>query len=65
MDNDELNQRLRFAVDAALKGGTLTLDYFQKPDLEFEIKDDNTPATIADRKAEELIREALRSSMSR
>lgn len=46
---------LEFAIDAAHAAGRLTLGYFQagvRPDM----KADDTPVTVADRKAEELIR---------
>ena len=46
---------LEFAIDAAHAAGRLTLGYFQagvQPDM----KPDDTPVTVADRKAEQLIR---------
>lgn len=51
---------LDFAVETAYLAGRLTLGYFQagiRPDL----KSDQTPVTIADRKAEELIRSRIES----
>lgn len=48
------------AVDFAEAGGKLTLNYFKKSfDLEF--KSDNTPVTNADRNAEKVIREMIKS----
>ena len=50
-----LDKILEFAIQTAHEAGRLTLGYFQtemKPDL----KPDDTPVTMADRKAEELIR---------
>jgi myo-inositol-1(or 4)-monophosphatase len=46
---------LNFALETAWQAGRLTLGYFQS-DLRPEFKRDDTPVTIADRKAEELIR---------
>jgi histidinol-phosphatase len=51
----ELRQLLDFATETAFQAGQLTLAYFQtgtKPDF----KADDSPVTIADKKAEELIR---------
>lgn len=50
-----LRSYLDFAMETAWQAGRLTLGYFQR-DLRPEIKDDNTPVTLADRQAEELIR---------
>ena len=50
-----LDKVLEFAIQTAHEAGRLTLGYFQtemKPDM----KADDTPVTLADRKAEELIR---------
>jgi len=50
-----LRNYLDFATETAYLAGRLTLGYFQtglRPDL----KDDNSPVTVADRQAEELIR---------
>jgi myo-inositol-1(or 4)-monophosphatase len=52
---DTLQPLLEFAVETAYLAGRLTLGYFQagvRPDL----KPDDTPVTLADRGAEELIR---------
>ena len=46
---------LEFAMETAWQAGRLTLGYFQT-DLQPEFKADDTPVTVADRKAEELIR---------
>jgi histidinol-phosphatase len=52
---DKLSDYLRFITETAYLAGRLTLGYFQS-DLEVDYKADNSPVTIADRKAEELIR---------
>ncbi len=49
---------LEFAKETAWQAGQLTLGYFQT-DLRPEFKSDDTPVTIADRKAEELIRSRI------
>lgn len=56
---DELTPRLRLAVAAAKEAGRLTLDYFQRSDLEVEQKADNSPVTVADREAERTIRRMI------
>jgi histidinol-phosphatase len=55
---EALSKYLDFAVDTAYLAGRLTLAYFQvgvQPDF----KPDDTPVTLADRKAEELIRSRI------
>jgi len=53
-----LQQYLDFAVETAYLAGRLTLGYFQTG-LRPEAKPDATPVTVADRKAEELIRNRI------
>ena len=51
----ELGSYLNFAIETAYLAGRLTLGYFRtgvRPDF----KADDTPVTVADRKAEALIR---------
>ena len=50
-----MNEYMEFAIQTAHEAGRLTLGYFQT-DLQPEMKVDDTPVTVADRKAEELIR---------
>jgi myo-inositol-1(or 4)-monophosphatase len=56
-----LERYLDLAVQTAYEAGRLTLGYFQAG-VEAEWKADATPVTIADRKAEELVRRRLRSA---
>jgi histidinol-phosphatase len=49
---------LEFTTELAHLAGKLTLDYFQTG-IQVELKPDQTPVTVADRKAEELIRERI------
>ena len=53
---EELTARLDLALAAAREAGQLTLDYFSRSDLAVELKADDSPVTIADRGAEELLR---------
>jgi histidinol phosphatase-like enzyme (inositol monophosphatase family) len=55
MTPQDISEALAFATDAARQAGEFTLQYFQK-DPTVEMKSDNTPVTIADRGAEELLR---------
>lgn len=52
-------ERLELAVQIAREAGELTLSYFNNPDLDIEQKKDGTPVTIADRSAEEYLRERI------
>lgn len=49
---------LQFALDTAYEAGRLTLGYFQNG-VQPDFKADDTPVTVADRKAEELIRSRI------
>ena len=53
--NASLREYLDFAVETAHQAGRLTLGYF-RAGVQPDFKADDTPVTIADRKAEELIR---------
>src|SRR5262245_51571484 len=55
----EIASRLTVARAAGLEAGRLTLQYFQTGSLQAERKADNSPVTIADRSAEELLRERI------
>ncbi|HHO54830.1 MAG TPA: histidinol phosphate phosphatase [Trueperaceae bacterium] len=54
----ELKKALDFAVDIAHSAGQITLGYFQH-EIDIELKNDNSPVTIADKKAEEFIRSKI------
>lgn len=49
---------MEFAVEVAWLAGKITLEYFQTPLLP-DVKPDASPVTIADRRAEEAIRDAI------
>jgi histidinol-phosphatase len=55
----DLAARLQLALGAAREAGQLTLNYFCRSDLAVELKQDATPVTIADRQAEQLLRERI------
>ncbi|MEZ6101864.1 MAG: inositol monophosphatase family protein [Pirellulaceae bacterium] len=52
----QLQRRYLAAVDFARKAGQSTLKHL-RPDLHVECKSDNSPVTIADREAEQILRE--------
>ena len=59
MANDDILQRLEFAVEIAGEAGVLTLEHFRRQDLQVERKADRSPVTIADRRAEDLLRRRI------
>lgn len=58
-DSSEIQARLAFAKHVACDAGRSTLAYFQQSNFEVERKSDDSPVTIADRKAESLVRDAI------
>lgn len=56
--SETLPALLEFAVQTAFEAGRMTLGYFQTG-LRPDFKSDSTPVTVADRKAEELIRQRI------
>ncbi len=65
MTDQDVKDRLELAVAAARKAGQLTLAYFQQSGLAVERKTDGTPVTVADRSAEELLREEIERAFPR
>jgi histidinol phosphatase-like enzyme (inositol monophosphatase family) len=55
----DLNRRLELALAAAGEAGEITLEYFRRDDLEVERKRDDSPVTVADRRAEEHLRRRI------
>ena len=53
-----VQSRLELAIAACWQAGKITLEYFQT-DLAVESKDDGTPVTIADQRAEQALRRIL------
>ena len=64
MNSLDLKQRLEFATSAARAAGQHTLKYFQQG-IAIELKADQSPVTIADREAEQLLRAAICCKISR
>jgi len=59
MTQSAIKSRLDFAVQAARDVSPFILSQFQNADLEVISKDDATPVTVADRGAEERLRDAI------
>jgi len=59
MDSPSLTSRWEQARGFAIEAGRLTLDYFLSEGLTVELKSDHSPVTIADRSAEQLLRERI------
>lgn len=57
-----LSDYLKFAEATAREAGLLTLEYFQTAAAKPDFKGDNTPVTIADQKAEQLIRARIEAA---
>ena len=55
VDQNELD----FAVEIAREAGALTRSWFERPDLTVEVKSDGSPVTVADRAAEQLLRDRI------
>ena len=55
----DLQPRLALAIEAAREAGCITLEYFRRDDLDVELKQDDTPVTAADRRAEEYLRQRI------
>jgi histidinol-phosphatase len=55
----KIDERLQFAVQIAREAGDGTLRYFRRTDLAVERKTDSSPVTVADRSAEELLRQRI------
>src|SRR5512140_1640363 len=56
--SEDLQEYLRFARETAYQAGRVTLEYFNKG-VTADTKADGSPVTIADRRAEDLIRRAV------
>lgn len=55
----EIAARLELALQAGREAGAITLEYFRRDDLEVERKGDDSPVTLADRRAEEHLRRRI------
>jgi len=57
--SSQIERRYEFATKIARQAGDLTLGLFRTNRLEIEHKADGTPVTVADRQAEQLLREQI------
>lgn len=55
----EITRRLDLAISAGQEAGRLTLQYFQQDNYAVERKGDASPVTVADRQAEQFLRERI------
>ncbi|MEO1652394.1 MAG: 3'(2'),5'-bisphosphate nucleotidase CysQ, partial [Bacteroidota bacterium] len=62
MQSPDLDQLLDLARQASLEAGDVILDIYDHGDFSIEAKADNSPLTIADRKAHECIVRHLQKS---
>ncbi len=58
----QIAARLALARSAGVEAGRLTMQYFQTTNFQVERKSDDSPVTIADRSAEQLLRERIAAS---
>ncbi|TLX73939.1 3'(2'),5'-bisphosphate nucleotidase CysQ [Labilibacter sediminis] len=54
-----MNQLLEIAIEAAVKGGKAIMEIYRSGDFGVEMKSDNSPLTLADRAAHEVIEQDL------
>jgi histidinol-phosphatase len=59
VDLTEVSSRLEFALHASEQADAFVMSYYGNSALVIDLKDDQSPVTIADRGAEELLRELL------
>lgn len=57
-----MTSRLEFAVAIARQAGEITLEYFRQEGLVVDRKSDDSPVTVADRRAEEHLRAKIQES---
>lgn len=57
--SDAVNSRYEFAQQITREAGRLTLDYFRQAGVEVVRKSDDSPVTMADRQAEQLLRKRV------
>lgn len=59
---NSLQKLLYKAIEASINAGKIIMDIYENQIVEVETKDDNSPVTIADKKANEYIEKALEST---
>ncbi len=63
-DSAALSARLQLAVQAARQAGQITLEHYQSTSLQVDRKSDDSPVTIADRRAELFLREQISAAFA-
>jgi histidinol phosphatase-like enzyme (inositol monophosphatase family) len=58
-NSSDIARRLEVAVAIAREAGQISLRYFRRDDLVVDLKADHTPVTVADRSAEEHLRQRI------
>src|SRR5204863_6800778 len=61
----DIAPRLALAISAGKEAGRLTLQYIQQDNFQVERKSDASPVTIADRSAEQLLRQRIAAAFPR
>ena len=64
MPEQDISKRLALAKEIAVEAGQHTLKYFQRDNFNVERKSDRSPVTVADREAEQILRDRPRSTRS-
>ena len=59
LPENDISKRLELAVEVAREAGMITLEHFRDADLLVERKADDSPVTVADRRAEEHLRRRI------
>jgi histidinol-phosphatase len=58
-----VTQRLELAIELAREAGRIAMQYFRRGDLEVQRKEDDSPVTVADRRAEEHLRRRIAEAL--
>lgn len=59
MQHDDIERRLNFALDASERAAGFVMTHYLEPGLAVDLKSDESPVTVADRGAEEMLRREL------
>ncbi len=59
MPEQDISKRLALAKEIAVEAGQHTLKYFQRDNFNVERKSDRSPVTVADREAEQILRDRI------
>ena len=60
LKNDHMEQNFSQSIGAAIKAGLEIMKIYGEDDFQIEIKDDNSPLTIADKKSNDTITSELK-----